>query len=160
MARSVSRLFHTVVVVGASLSACDGRGGAGPASGSVTAPSVTSSAPEADDGAPVEGSDGTPAAAAQAEPGAGAASASAPPAGNTPSAEAPGADEPARGDGTTAEASRDAVGGDVATDERVAAPTMRARPRPVTTTPDTHASRMDACPPGSERPFPPCYHIL
>ena len=48
----------------------------------------------------------------------------------------------------------------MATDERVAAPTMRARPRPVTTTPDTHASRMDACPPGSERPFPPCYHIL
>jgi hypothetical protein len=116
MASAAARLFHTVVVLGAGLSACDPSRGASGEAVRVAEPTTASTAP-----APATATAASVlAAATERDPAPSIADAAAP----------------------TVHASASGAGA------RLPAP----RPR--------SSARGTPCPPGSERPFPPCYYIL
>lgn len=139
MSRPVARLFHAVVVVGASLAGCgagaDHDEGPAPARApsSSVAPGLPTSTASPEAASPFD-SDTDPVQPATA---ASDASSDASPVGQADT----NSDDPA------AEAP-----------PRPARSAMRARPAATMAAPES--PRGDACPPGSERPFPPCYFIL
>jgi hypothetical protein len=161
VARPVSRLFHAVVVVGASLSACGAsEDPAGPpAAESTTTTPTAAQNPEARSGAGLDTDDG-----AESDSAADAV------AGPTADAVADSAAVEDAGAGAAADQDADADTGATAeggSDTAADSPPSRRRrtARGASTSGMTpgmsaQAARGDACPPGSERPFPPCYYIL
>lgn len=140
MSRPVARLFHAVVIVGASLAGCDAASereegptpAAAPTSAAVPGQPTPTASPEATAGAAPDTEPVQPATA------------------RLDTSSDGGADDQVDA----------ATSGDLAADAppRPARSAMRARPAPTMAAPES--PRGDACPPGSERPFPPCYFIL